>query len=61
MAWLAGRSEVGDGELGCVLRDLQRQHFQPTPDAETRVREPQHEPSLGLKGLMALTPRVALA
>jgi hypothetical protein len=24
-----GRSEVGDGELGRALRDLQRQHFRP--------------------------------
>jgi hypothetical protein len=30
---LADRHEVGDGELGCILRDLQKKHF--TPPRET--------------------------
>ena len=25
----AGRTEIGDGELGRALRDLQRKHFKP--------------------------------
>jgi hypothetical protein len=29
----AGRTEIGDGELGRMLRELQRQHFR--PPAET--------------------------
>jgi hypothetical protein len=29
----AGRHEIGDGELNCMLRDLQRKHFR--PPAET--------------------------
>jgi hypothetical protein len=28
-ALLAGRSEIGDGELSRLLRDLQRKHFKP--------------------------------
>ena len=28
-ALFAGRTEVGDGELGRTLRDLQRKHFRP--------------------------------
>ena len=30
-AWLNDRAEVGDGELGRTLRELQRAHFKP-PD-----------------------------
>jgi hypothetical protein len=30
-ALLAGRHEVGDGELGRMIRDLQRQYFRPPP------------------------------
>jgi hypothetical protein len=30
------REEVGDGELGRMLRDLQRRYFQPPSDAEAR-------------------------
>jgi hypothetical protein len=28
-AMLAGRHDVGDGELGRMLKDLQRKHFKP--------------------------------
>ena len=35
---LAGRTEVGDGELHRTLKDLQRQHFRPPADAETTLR-----------------------
>ena len=31
---LAGHDEIGDGELGRALRDLQRQHFHPPTDEE---------------------------
>jgi hypothetical protein len=31
--WLADRTEIGDGELGRALRDLQRKFFR--PPAET--------------------------
>jgi hypothetical protein len=31
------RDEVGDGELGRTLRDLQRRYFQPPSDAAIRL------------------------
>jgi hypothetical protein len=31
------RDEVGDGELGRTLRELQRKHFQPPSDREISV------------------------
>ena len=30
---LAGRHDIGDGELHRVIRDLQRQYFRPPPGA----------------------------
>jgi hypothetical protein len=38
----AGRDDIGDGELGRTLRDLQREYFQPPTDAEIHMREPHH-------------------
>ena len=35
---LAGRSEIGDGELHRVIRDLQRQYFRPPTDTGTTAR-----------------------
>jgi len=40
-ALLAGRDEIGDGELGRALARLQREHFQPPTDAETGAAEAQ--------------------
>jgi hypothetical protein len=31
------RDEVGDGELGRTLRDLQRKHFQPPSDQDVSL------------------------
>jgi len=31
------RDEVGDGELGRTLRDLQRKHFRPPSDGEVSL------------------------
>ena len=39
---LAGRNEVGDGELGRILARLQRRHFKPPTDAEVGIREFQY-------------------
>jgi hypothetical protein len=42
-ALLAGRDTIGDGELGRVLRELQRQHFRPPTDTEIGVLDGQHK------------------
>jgi len=34
--WLADRADVGDGELGRALRDLQHEHFKAPSAAEVR-------------------------
>ena len=34
VALFADRNEIGDGELGRALRDLQREHFRPPTGAE---------------------------
>jgi hypothetical protein len=34
-ALLMRRDEIGDGSLGRMLRDLQRQHFRPQPKRRT--------------------------
>ena len=40
---LAGRHEIGDGELGRMLARLQRDHFRSRPsDAEVGAREAQY-------------------
>ena len=42
VALLAGRHEVGDGELGRMLARLQRDHFRPPTDAEVGIRDFQY-------------------
>jgi len=39
---LAGRHEIGDGELGRMLAHLQRQHFKPPSDVEVGMRDFQY-------------------
>ena len=39
---LAGRHEIGDGELGRMLARLQRTHFKPPSDVEVGLRDFQY-------------------
>ena len=40
---LAGRLEIGDGELGRMLARLQRDHFQPPTDVEIGTAQTAHQ------------------
>ena len=43
VALFADRNEIGDGELGRALRDLQREHFQPPTATETGMMGTRHK------------------
>ena len=47
-ALLAGRNEIGDGELGRALARLQREHFRPPTDDEVGAAESEHRTRLKL-------------
>ena len=44
VALFADRNEIGDGELGRALRDLQQQHFRPPTATETGMMGTRHKP-----------------
>jgi hypothetical protein len=46
-AMFQGRSEIGDGELGRAIRDLQREHFRPPTETETARRVARHLKKVG--------------
>jgi hypothetical protein len=43
VALFADRNEIGDGELGRALRDLQQQHFRPPTATETGMMGTRHK------------------
>jgi hypothetical protein len=58
---LARRDEVGDGELGRTLRNLQHQHFTPPADGEVNERPTLPVPVLHTQVLRSAAGQVVVA